>query len=129
MPVDLDSVLVDQDVMLALEALNRRMAAIYRQELKHSIFQFVPIIDQRLVLNDEGKVVVAREVLGNCNHQTGFIRIVPHSGWRNTIIHELVHLYNPGRGEAWVDKATKDVIRLLKQGGLWSAEQVPLGGT
>ena len=116
----LGTVVIDQDMDLALGALNRRIAAIYRQDIKQPRFQFVPIIDQRVILTGEGKEEVTREVLGDCNHQTEVIRIAARSGWRNTIIHELVHLYNPGRGEAWVKKATADVIRLLKQGALWT---------
>ena len=115
----LDTVVIGEDVCLALEALNRRIAAIYRQDIKHPRFQFVPIIDQRVVLNDLGQTVIAREVLGDCNHQTGVIRVAARRSWRSTVVHEMVHLYNPGRSEPWVTKATLDVVRLLKQGALW----------
>lgn len=125
-PQRLNFLNVGADVSLALEALNRRIAAIYRCDLKHPIFQFVPLIDQRVVLNDSGQATVIREVLGDCNHQTGIIRIAARPSWRATVIHELVHLYNPGRGEAWVNKASKDVIRLLKQGALWTKDDTTL---
>ena len=103
----------------ALEALNRRLAAVYRTEPKAVIFEFVSVIDQRVMLQDDGKIKVVREVLGDCAHSLGRIRLVIKPGWQNTAVHELVHLYNPGRREDWVKRATLDVIRLLKQGALW----------
>ena len=108
-----------QRISDALEVLNRRIAGIYRQEAKRPIFQFVELIDQRVVVNDAGQGVVVREVLGTCNHQTGLIKVVPSKGWQFTVVHELVHLYNPKRREAWIRKGTRDVIRFLKQGAIW----------
>lgn len=113
------SVVNDPQRQLALDTLNRRMAAIYRQDRKPVIFEFVPLIDQRVQLMDDGTTRIIREVLGDCHHEIGRIRLVAKPGWENTAVHEMVHLYNPGRSERWVEKATLDVVRLLKQGALW----------
>ena len=109
----------DPQRQLALDALNRRIAAIYRQDIKPVTFEFVPLIDQRVRLMDDGTRRMVREVLGDCHHERGRIRLVAKPRWENTAVHEMVHLYNPGRSEGWVKKATLDVIRLLKQGALW----------
>lgn len=111
----------EQQAKLALEALNRRVAAIYRQEALEGVrVVFTDRIDQRIVRNfDKGQDVVVREVVGQCIQERKVIRLVVRQGWESTAVHEFVHLYNPGRTEAWVRKASMDVARLLKQGGLW----------
>ena len=113
---------------LALEVVNRRVAGIYRQEPLPTMFIFVQLLDRREVLQPSGKVLVVSEALGDCNHETGIIRLVIRKGWQATAIHELVHRYNRGRREAWVRRAAVDVGRLLKQGAIWSepANSLPL---
>jgi len=105
---------------LALEALNRRIAAIYCQQPLPTVFVFVDLIDQRRVLQPLGKAIIIHEVLGDCNHAQGIIRLVKRKGWEATAIHELVHRYNPERRHSWVKRAAADIGRLLKQGRLWS---------
>ena len=102
--------------------LNRRVAGIYRQAPLPTTFVFVGLIDQRVVLQPSGEVVAVREVLGDCNHAQGIIRLVIRKGWEATAIHELVHRYNPRKRHPWVNKASADVAWLLKQGGLWDGD-------
>ena len=55
-----------------------------------------------------------QELLGDCNILTAEIRVKVRPGWRRTYIHELVHLYNTDRSEAWVKTATKDCIGMMR---------------
>ena len=112
----------ESEARLALEALNRRVAAIYRASPRQNVVvQFTDLIDERVVRDpDTGERRVVRAVVGKCYPEKGLIQIVVRKGWQTTAVHEFVHLYNPGRGEDWIERASKDVARLLKQGGLWS---------
>ena len=101
-------------VRLALGELNIRIAAIFNRAVIEPTIQFVPIIDRRQVLQENGQVVTEREVVGTTNHRQKLIRIVPTTGWRETAVHEFVHLYNPGRKEATIKKLTGEVISYLK---------------
>jgi len=98
--------------------VNRKVAAIYLQEPREIKVVFVPMIKREQVLVGT-EIITTKQTLGDCDIQSGLIRLVRRDNWGNTYIHELVHLYNPTRGERWVRKAVKDVIRLWKQGGLW----------
>ena len=108
----------------ALQALNRRVASIYRQEVVPDVrIEFTDLIEEHVRKDfTTGQNIVTRRTLGHCIRSQKIIRLVPCKGWQNTAVHEFIHFYNPGRSEAWVRKATRDVVRLLKQGGLWTQE-------
>ena len=112
----------ESEARLALEALNRRVAAIYRQEpISGMNVVFTDMIEDHVVKDfSTGQKVFTRRTVGQCIRAEKLIRIVVRKGWQTTAVHEFVHLYNPGRGEAWIARASKDVARLLKHGGLWS---------
>ena len=103
---------------LTLEMLNKRIAACFNQQPRDVTFLFVPVIERHQVLH-EGQLITTRETTGDCNRATGVIRIVPIKGWQQTAVHELTHLYNPGRREATICKLTRDAIRYLKNPMLW----------
>lgn len=106
----------------ALQALNRRVAGIYRQEYVPDVrVEFVDLIEEHVVKDwASGENKVIRRTVGHCIQSQKLIRIVLRRGWEYTAIHEFVHFYNAGHSEQWVKKATQDVARLLKQGGLWT---------
>ena len=108
---------------MALDMLNHRVAAIFRNEVRDVVFVFVPMI-KRLQQYEKGEVVTVRETLGDCSISQGIIRLVPKEGWQAVAVHELVHFYNPKMREATVRKRTMEVITYLKSPMLWG-EQKP----
>ena len=100
-----------------LEMLNQRVASLFGVPRKDVKFVFVPLISRRQVLRGQ-EVVTVEEALVTCNHMTGVISIVlPRPGWRETVIHELVHLYHPKARESRVVGLTKETIAYLKVQG------------
>ena len=104
----------NEGVGLALQVLDRKVAAIFNQEPRKPLVLFVPVIKRILELNETGEVVITKETRGDCAASLNRIRLVMKDGWQKTAIHELIHLYNPTRSEHWVKQETEEVIRFLK---------------
>ena len=104
--------------LLALDVVNRRVAALYKKLPRPVTFMFVPLIDRRVQLV-KGEEIATREVLGDCDRVSGTIRLVMRRGWERTAIHELIHLYNPTMREPTVRKRVPEVVRYLKSPMLW----------
>jgi len=105
----------ESEAQTALTVLNQRVAAIFCQAPLPTTFVFVPVIDEHRFLNKTDGAVMVSQVLGDCDHARGTIRLIICKGWEATAIHELVHRYNPTRRHQWVNRATIAVAKLLKQ--------------
>ena len=91
-----------------LPFINARVAAVFCQRPKPVRFVFL-----HYIANPRGKL---GECLGLCVRcgDGAEIQLKACPGWQNTAVHELVHLYNPGKSEKTIKALTVEVIRLWK---------------
>jgi len=95
-----------------LPELNKRIAHLYCMEPIVVSVEFVPYIPPWTSQQRDA------QILGMCyrNKEHSHIKLLKFRGWRETLVHELVHIYNLGN-ENHIRRATKDVIKALKFGG------------
>ena len=91
----------ENEARMALSVLNEKAASFFGKPVRAVTISFVPFIERRQIyVNGELSVVKERgETVGNCNLGTGHIQLIPYPSWPATAIHELTHLYNPGKRE------------------------------
>ena len=100
----------------ALEELNRRVAGLLAKPPKHINveFYYMPALAQ------EAWGKHRRGVILGCADPRATepipIALLIQKRWRNTLIHELCHVYSIGASEAIVKRLTASVIRHLKSG-------------
>ena len=88
-----------------IQLINRKVAACFGQEHKKIRFVFLSYIASKRT---------DCKTLGMCIHGANEIQICLVEGWQNTVIHELVHFYNPLKKEKQVNELTTKVIKYLK---------------
>lgn len=103
----------EEESQLALAELNKAVAMMFCKPVREVQFTFVPLIERTQKYAEGVGYTTVREVMGECDRDTGVIRLVPGPRWRHTAVHELVHLYNPTMREATVRRRVPDVIRYL----------------
>lgn len=104
--------LSNMDVQEIVEEMNKRVAAMLREQPKPVSVAFVPLI-KRVESMRDGQVVL-EEVKGRCWVNEGKIEIVPCRNWGITLIEELVHLYRPHIRHPQVKELVKQSVRYLK---------------
>ena len=100
------------DYQAISEEMNNRVAKMLGFESRPVEFRFVPMIKHMQAFRD-GRIIV-REVKGRCLLPNGPIDIVPDGNWGVTLIHELIHFYNPHMCHSQVKRTVRDCIRYLK---------------
>lgn len=95
----------EQEAQETLDLVNHKVAACFNQKPKEVRFVFLSYIHSKKS---------GYETVGMCVTETNEIQICLMLGWQNTVVHELVHLYNPDMTETKVRIITNDVIKYLK---------------
>ena len=111
MPTEQQLAWNEVEALAIADAVNKKVAGIFCQQVKQATFQFVDHLELRPSEAKGKGANLHLEVLGRCTMPIGLIQIVKRNKWSKTLIHELVHLYNPGMPEKKVRQVTDDVGR------------------
>lgn len=99
-----------KETLTALDLVNRRVAQSFGRDPKLVTVEwyYVPPVVFR---------ASRREILGATvpsDPEPIPLYLLLHAGWRESFLHELVHIYNPNATEKQVQAMTRKLVRLLK---------------